>query len=190
MIPYGKLSDREVFMLLMNGDQSAFAEIYHRYKEVLYLHANRSLNNHDEARDMVQELFENLWTKRESIAVPNSVDAYLYGSIRNRILNFIAHQKVIDKYIDSLDSFLELGSSFTDNIIREKELGSMLEEEIKKLPKKMKEIFELSRKHGMSYKEIGIQLNISDQSVRKQVQRALKILRIKIKLNLLLSFFC
>lgn len=189
MADYSNLSDLELLIGLKGGDGSAFSELYNRYKQALYFHANRSLKDHDEARDMVQELFAAIWTKRETIAIPKSVDAYLYGSIRNRILNFIAHQKVVSKYTDSIDAFLERGHSTTDEIVREKELNNILLQEIALLPPKMREVFELSRNQELSYKQIAEQLNISDQSVKKQVQRAIKILRLQIKLNFLLTLF-
>lgn len=189
MIGYNELSDKDLFKLLTQGNESAFSEMYNRYKEALYLHANRSLSNHNEARDMVQEVFTTLWTKRESLHVPDSVASYLYGAIRNRILNFIAHQKVVNRYMDAIDSFLERSHSTTDHAVRHKELENLLLREIDRLPKKMKEVFVMSRKQGMSYKQIAEELNISDQTVKKQVQRAIKILRLKIKLHLFFSFF-
>lgn len=189
MTYYGNFSDKELFGLLIQGNESAFSEMYRRYKEALYFHANRTLSNHDEARDMVQEVFTSLWAKRESLNIPDSVDAYLYGAIRNRILNYIAHQKVIDRYIGSLDTFLSFSNNTTDHPLRHKQLENILLREIERLPKKMKEVFEMSRKQGMTYKQIAEELNISDQSVKKQIQRAIKILRIKIKLNLFFSLF-
>lgn len=183
------LSDLELLVLLKQGNESAFAELYNRYKQALYFHANRSLRDHDEARDMVQEIFEAIWTKRETLVIPKSVDAYLYGSIRNRILNFIAHQKVVSKYTDSIDAFLGQGHLTTDEMVREHELINILQQEIALLPKKMREVFELSRNHQLTYKQIAEQLNISDQSVKKQVQRAIRILRLKIRLNIFFTFF-
>lgn len=187
MTDYTKLSDLEVLALLKGGSQSAFSELYSRYKQALYFHANRSLRDHDEARDMVQEVFAALWTKRETLVVHEAVDAYLYGSIRNRILNFIAHKKVVNRYTDSIDSFLEHRSSTTDEIIREKELSRLLEYEISRLPEKMRVVFEMSRKQHLSYKQIALELNINEQSVKKHAQRAIKILRFKIKAALI---FC
>ncbi len=190
MTDYSNFSDLELLVLLKRGNEPAFSELYNRYKAALYFHANRSLRDHDEARDMVQEVFATIWTKRETLVVPASVDNYLYGSIRNRILNFIAHQKVVSKYTDSIDAFLEQGHSSTDDKVREKELSDILQREIALLPEKMREVFELSRNQHLSYKQIAELLNISDQSVKKQVQRAIKILRLKIKLHLFFTFFC
>ncbi len=189
MTYYSDFSDKELFNLLIQGNERAFSEIYQRYKEALYFHANRLLSDHDEARDIVQEVFTNLWAKRETLTIPDSVDAYLYGAIRNRILNFIAHQKVVDRYIGSIDTFLSFTHNTTDHPLRHKELEKLLLREIERLPKKMKIVFEMSRKQGMTYRQIAEELNLSDQSVKKQIQRAIKILRIKVKLSLFLSLF-
>ncbi len=187
MVEYKQIPDIELLVLLKQADQSAFAELFERYHQPLYLHAKRMIRDGDEAKDIVQEVFASIWSKRESLLIPNSVDAYLYGSIRNRILNFIAHQKVVSKYEESIDTFLERGISYTDEQVREKELSRIIEREIALLPEKMREVFELSRKDELSYKEIAERLNISENAVKKQAQRAIKILRFKIRLSLFLS---
>ena len=184
---YKQISDNELIGLLKTADPHAFAELFNRYHHPLYLHARRMLGDDDGAKDIVQDVFAATWSKREQLVITSSVHAYLYSSIKNRILNFIAHQKVVSKYEDSLDSFLEQGITYTDDQVREKELTRIIEREIKLLPEKMREVFELSRNEELSYKEIAERLNISENTVKKQAQRAIKILRLKIKLNLLLS---
>jgi RNA polymerase sigma-70 factor, ECF subfamily len=131
-------------------------------------------------------LFGALWAGRETLTIRNTLDAYLYGAIRNRILKFIAHQKVMAKYTDSLRTFVEEGVAFTDERLREKELIQLLEREIAGLPPKMREVFELSRNGLLSHKQIAQQLAISDKTVKKQVGNAIRILRLKI--NLILVF--
>lgn len=189
MAGYKTLSDQDLIGFLKEGFEAAFAELYNRYKSPLYLHAYRMLQDEEEAKDVVQEMFAAIWAKRETLVIPTSVDAYLYGSIRNRILNFIAHQKVIAKYTDSLGDYLENGISATDEKIRERELIKILENEVALLPSKMREVFELSRNQDLSHKQIAEQLNISDKTVKKQVNNAIKILRLKINLSLFFGFF-
>ena len=188
MAGYNSFSDHDLVVFLIEGKEAAFAELYNRYKGPLYLHAYRMLQNEDEAKDIVQEMFAYIWFKRNEIVVPDSVDAYLYSSVRNRILNFIAHQKVIAKYVDSLDNYLEQAISSTDEKMMEKELLTVLQNEIALLPPKMREVFELSRHHDLSHKQIADQLNISDKTVKKQVSKAIRILRLKINMSLFLFF--
>jgi RNA polymerase sigma-70 factor (ECF subfamily) len=186
MANYASFSDFELVDLLKSKDHAAFEEIYQRYRSPLFLHAYRMLQDDEEARDIVQELFRTLWAKHATLSIRTTLDAYLYGAIRNRILKFIAHQKVIAKYTDSLDKFLEEGIAFTDEMVREKELIRILESEIASLPPKMREVFELSRNGLLSYKQIAEQLAISDKTVKKQINNAIRILRLKI--NLILFF--
>ncbi|GAB3275221.1 RNA polymerase sigma-70 factor [Larkinella harenae] len=185
MTSFQQLSDHELMHLVAEGDKAAFAALYDRYKGVLYLHAYRMLDNGDDANDILQELFTTLWLRRKELVFTGSVSAYLYQSVRNRVLDVIAHQKVTAKYIDSLNQFIETDEYSTDQQVREQELSQLIEQEVARLPAKMREIFELSRINQLSYKEIAEALNISDKTVKKQVNNALRILRQKIDLIIL-----
>lgn len=189
MADYSGYADEQLFSLLKKGDEWAFAEIYNRFKHPLYLHAYRMLQDDEEAKDLVQELFAALWTKREDIVVSTSLDAYLYGAAKNRILNFMAHQKVIARYAAHLDAYMDSGVPGNDELLIEKELMAIIEREVASLPPKMREIFELSRHEGLSHKQIAGRLGISDKTVKKQIHNATKILKPKINLSILLFLF-
>jgi len=185
---YGAVSDTDLVKMISTGDHSAFSELFLRYKDPLYLHAKRMLGDADEAKDIVQDLFTAIWSKQETLIVPSAVNNYLYGAIRNRILDHLAHQKIISKYAASFDQLSEKGVAYTDDLVREKELARIIETEISRLPEKMREIFELSRNEELTYKQIAEQLGLSEHTVKKQAQRAIKILRLKIRLSLFLAF--
>ena len=87
----------------------------------------------------------------------------------------------------SLKVEMESEASAPDSLVRERDLARRIEAEIQSLPPKMRAVFELSRKEHKSYKEISDYLNISDKTVKKQVNNALHILRTK--LTSLLMFF-
>ncbi|SDE88318.1 RNA polymerase sigma-70 factor, ECF subfamily [Dyadobacter soli] len=177
---YHGYTDSALLALIADDDELAFAEVYRRYKGVLFLHARRILGNDEEAKDVLQELFTALWTRRKSIDLKTSLPAYLYAAVRNRVFDVIAHRKVEEKYIASLATFIEKGEYVTDQQLLEQELSELIEKEIAALPPKMREVFELSRKEDLSYKEIADQLHISDKTVKKQVNNALHILREKL----------
>lgn len=189
MTAYNSFSDSDLFAFLKEGEHTAFEELYNRYKHPLYLHAYRMLQDGEEAKDLVQELFSSIWAKRQSLANPTAVNAYLYGCLRNRILNVIAHQKVRGNYISSLNSYLEATSSAPDEKIIATDLIKLVENEVALLPPKMREVFEMSRKQHLSHKQIAEHLNISDKTVKKQVNNAIKILRLKINVNFLFGLF-
>lgn len=186
MAKYKQLHDFDLVVLLKQDDEAAFTEIYERYKWILYSHAYKKLKNREEARDVIQELFAGLWTKRNSINFNANLSGYLYTAMRNKILNIIARQQVADKYVDSLEAYANQGSFVTDHLIREKQLALLIEQEIASLPPKMKALFLLSRKEYLTHREIACKMEISEETVKRQMKNALKTLRLKLGI---LSFF-
>lgn len=179
-INYASCSDDQLSSLLKLGDQLAFETIYDRFKGVLYIHAFRILQDKEEAKDVLQEIFSKLWTKREFINFTYGLSAYLYASVRNGVFDIIAHRKVAQRYLTSLSDFIQADKYETDHLVRERQLTEMIEREISELPPKMREVFELSRKAHLTHREIAEQLDISEKTVKKQVNNALKVLRNKL----------
>jgi RNA polymerase sigma-70 factor (ECF subfamily) len=180
MIDYSQLTDQELIALLNQGDRLAFAQIYDRYKFILHAHAVNKLRDREEARDVIQEVFTYLWSKREVISISGNLSGYLYGAVRHAILNKITRKQVQEKYLDSLKAFSEQDAVLTDHRIRENQLREQIEKEIGMLPSRMKEVFELSRNEHLSHREIAWRLQISEQTVSKQITNALKILKLKL----------
>ncbi|MDR6784686.1 RNA polymerase sigma-70 factor (family 1) [Pedobacter africanus] len=189
MTNYSSLSDYELTALLKAGDRMAFTEIYDRYFWMLHAHAYKWMRNREETRDVIHELFLALWEKRESLSFEPGLRSYLSAAARNRIFNLLSHKRIESEYLTSLNEFMDQGSCITDHLVREKQLMEIIESEIAGMPDKMREVFELSRKENLSHREIAERLDISEQTVRKHVQHALKILRFKLGLYLLMSFF-
>src|SRR5690606_21721950 len=181
MLPYTTYTDNELFSLLSKDDYSAYTEIYDRYAPLLYMHAYKRLKNREEAKDIIQELFITIWERRSEIELKSNLSAYLYTSIRNRVLKVISHKQVESSYIISLQNSIEKGYASTDYLVREKELIDIIEKEINALPSKMRLVFNLSRKSHLSHKEIAEKLDLSESTVKKQVNSALKVLRVKLQ---------
>ncbi|MNY42681.1 RNA polymerase sigma factor [compost metagenome] len=110
----------------------------------------------------------------------SKLSVYLYGAVRHKFFNSLDHEKVKANYRASLSTFIDSGEYTTDNLLREKELIHLIEKEVSLLPPKMREVFELSRKEHLSHKEIAGRLNISDKTVKKQMNNAIKILKVKL----------
>lgn len=179
-------TDSELLLLLKEGDHAAFTEIYKRYSGLLYLHAYKRLKEREEARDIVQELFTLLWKKREEIHIHTGLAGYLYAAVRNRVIKAITRRETESGYYDSLRASIVRGVSVTDHLARERELAAIIEREIGELPAKMRRIFNLSRRSCLSHKEIAQQLQLSESTVKKQVNNALKVLRAKLETLLFL----
>ncbi|WP_133576494.1 RNA polymerase sigma factor [Pedobacter metabolipauper] len=188
MPSYQLYSDDELFALLCNGDHGAYTEIYNRYSGLLYIHAYRRLKDRDEARDLIHELFTTLWVKRDQMTIKTALSSYLYKAVRNRIIDLVMRKKREIMYANSLDEDWESATGNTDHAVRQSDLHRLINKEIEALPEKMKIVFNLSRKGYLSHKEISDKLEISELTVRKQINNALKILKPKLSRFLMLIF--
>lgn len=186
MSNHNTLLDNELLLAFRSGDRCAFEVIYDRYWLRLYYHARNMLGSDEEAKDVVQEVFTDLWAKATSKNTDLPLDVFLYTATRNKVLNLLKHLKVEAKYVDHAQAFLNGHVECSDAMTRQRELAKIIEEGISSMPVKMREIFELSRKNHKSYKEISTQLNISDKTVKKQISNALHILKVKLNYFLLL----
>ncbi|WP_421874524.1 RNA polymerase sigma-70 factor [Marinoscillum sp.] len=130
------------------------------------------ISDKDQAEELVQEVFTNVWVKAESIEIKTSAKSYLYTATRNACLNFLKHQKIEMAYAKTNE-----GLSTASDYREYDELLSRLEQAMDKIPEKCRAIFELNRFEGMRYKEIAQELDLSLKTVENQMGKALKILR-------------
>lgn len=178
MTDFKTLSDIELVDLLKtNSTTEAFTEIYDRYWPPLLLHAQRMLHDNDLAKDAVQEVFTRLFQLSINLHVASSLSSYLYKAIRFQVLDRIKHDKVKMNYEEDFLKFSENWVIPSDQQICLKELAHAIESEIQKMPPKMREIFELSRKQYLTQREIAKMLDLSENTVNNHIQRAIKKLR-------------
>ncbi len=186
---YSTYSDLELVAKLRKGDSSAYTEIYNRFKVPLYTFLWNRTNDKELVRDILHDIFLTIWEKREHISYETSLSGYLFATVKNRLLDIIAHDKVKQKYIDSFYVFVNKADVSTDHLVRSKELSARIAKEIAGLPPKTREVFELSRVAHLNRKEIADQLGISEQTVKSHLFNALKTLKLKLG-SLLFLFFC
>lgn len=116
-----------------------------------------------------------------------NLSGYLYTTARNAVFDLLRHKVHVDAYAESYTRFVEDNVAETDYLIREKQFAAMIEAEIAALPPRMREVFELRRVENLSNKEIAEKLNLSEHTVKDQMKKALKILRPKIGLVIIMA---
>lgn len=176
MKKYNRFSDTELVDLLRKEDNRAFIEIFDRFYVLLFSFACRRLDDKEIAKDLIHDAFSDIWEKRETVNIPGELGAFLFTVVKNRILDHYKHSKVSQKYIDHCQHHLSNEQDNTDHLIRENDLLALIEKEIAALPEKMRIVFELSRKEFMNRKEISEHLGLPENTVKTNIQRALKIL--------------
>jgi RNA polymerase sigma-70 factor (ECF subfamily) len=182
---YKTFTDAELSIKLNARDKNAYEEIYNRYYPLLTSYTNRMTKDCYAAEDIVQDLFMNLYAKMGEISLNGSLESYLYISVRNGFITWLRKNEKNIEYINSLKDYISQSHDTTDNRVRERELKQIIENEIAKLPPKMKAIFEMSRKEYLNHQQIARETGISRGTVTKQITNAIKILRSK-----LTSFLC
>ena len=85
-----------------------------------------------------------------------------------------------ETHLLSLKAFIEQGENVTDHLVREKMLAEIIEKETCLLPERMRQVFELKRKNDLSYKQIAEEMAISDLTVKTQMNKAMKTLRLRL----------
>ena len=177
-----------LFTEIRNGNEEAFNKVFDLYYSRLCFFSDQILHDFDLSRSIVQQVFVDLWIKRDRLLV-TSLQAYLYHSTRNASLDVLKHKKVESRYLSSLgpnESIVEA------DLMEEAELAERINEAIQNLPEKCREVFLLCRFEGLKYAEIADQLNISVKTVEMQISIALKKLRKDLsdyQMIQLLSFF-
>lgn len=171
------LTDTELISQLRRDENRAFAAIYHRYAEPVYLHLRKKIDCREDARDIVQEIFLSLWQKRSSLPQDTRLGPYLLAAAKYRAINYLAHHRVSESAIQDLAQQLRATSSPADYLARERDLSAVIETAVSNLPDKMQTVFRMSRQDHLSHKEIAQNLDLSETTVKKQVANALKILK-------------
>lgn len=175
-----KYSDEELVELLGEGNNQAFEEIYRRYWYRLFGVAYHETGTREEAEELVHDLFEQLWNRRQQLTVRH-LSTYLVVSMKNLVVNYIKSQITHRKYQEYL-IFSELQqSTTTEDVVHFADLSKAVEEAMKKLPEKSVEIFKLSRFENQSVREIAQHMNLSEKAVEYHITKSLKLLKEQLK---------
>jgi len=101
-----KNEDKILLQQVAEGSTRAFDQLFEKYWQQAYSSAYKRLKNHDDAKDIVQEVFTNIWIKRQTTQIEN-LPAYLHVAIRNKVIKFILKQKPVHSFFDFLLSFVD-----------------------------------------------------------------------------------
>jgi len=177
-LPTNDASERALQERIRGGDEAAFDTIFRDNYAHLVRMAESVVRERALAEEIAQDVMLELWRRRESIEVEQSFRAYLLRSTRNRALNHVRHQRIVQREATIAAAVAE---SARAQSAEDEMLGSELEravhQAIASLPEKAREVFQLSRDRGLKYSEIAVVLDISVKTVEKRMGQALAELR-------------
>ncbi|MDO6432319.1 RNA polymerase sigma-70 factor [Flavitalea sp. BT771] len=173
-------TDAAIIQLLKDRDETGFERVFKHYFKSLYRYALTILQDHDQAEDIVQNVFYKLWDKIGSLHFSDSLAAYLYRAVHNESLNHLKHKKVRRTYQTYITQSTKDQAESAHRKVTFSELERRLQTAINELPEQCRTIFQMSRFEELRYLDIAAQLGISVKTVENQMGKALKQLRIKL----------
>ncbi|PSL43810.1 RNA polymerase sigma-70 factor (ECF subfamily) [Chitinophaga niastensis] len=172
-------NDTALLAYLKTGSLQAFRHFYFTYRHWLFLTAMTILKDEIESQELVQEFFIDFWQndRYQKIDLTNiqTLKNFLFVSIKNRCLNQIAKDATRKRRMK--DIMLPEEYTLPNNKLENNELKELLEGAINQLPERQSQVFRLAYQEHKTRKEIAASMQISEETVKKQVANALKTLR-------------
>ena len=163
------------------GDEQAFELLFRKYYIRLSAFANKFLNDPEEAKEIVQDVFAKIWEGRDEIDPEDSLKSYIFKITQNFSLNKLRRKKVESKYTEIYKLvYIEKTEFSAHESLLARELEENIANSIGKLPAECRKVFELSRLEGLKYREIADTLHISIKTVEAQMSKALRLIRIEL----------
>lgn len=178
MDPASIAQEKEWFEQVAKGDEIVFSRLFHHYNARLFSFIKKITRSEAISEEIVQECFLRLWIHRKKVAQMEKPGAWLFlvashlsmNHLRNAINQSVKHKAAAAS--TGGDPFLDPYSR-----LEGKELAGMVEEAVRQLPSRRREVYRLSRHEGLGHKEIAVRLGLSPNTVKDHLVIALRTIR-------------
>lgn len=177
-----EVSEKKIIEKVLGGDANAFEELVLKYEKTVYNLALRMVGDRDDAFDMTQEAFIKAYGSLSSFRGDSKFSVWIYRIATNVCLDFLRSksrkQQVSLTVSDDDDEDAQLDipdpSSDPEQQLMQKMSMQSVEEGLKTLPDKQRQILVMRELGGMSYAEIGKALSLEEGTVKSRIFRARK----------------
>ncbi len=170
-------NENELLFQLKKGEKSAFIQLYQLYSERLYLKILKLVKSETVAEELLQDIFLNLWERRESIDIHQSFRSYLFRIGENKACDFFRKLKKDRQLYNHIKSEAIVEYKHVEETLLTREKVYFLQKAIDTLPPQRKMVFHLYKIEGKSYKEISSMLGISTSTINDHVVKAMRSIR-------------
>jgi len=169
---------------LKSGSERVFKLIMDKWYSRLFNFANGYLNNQENTKEVIQDVFLKLWDNRNQLADNTNLNAYLFTLTRNRCIDLIRRERLSiqfrndkqEEYQRLSENFDALSDPILDDIFA-REIQDEVNRAINVLPEQCRKIFILSRTNGLKNREISEMLNLSEKTIESHLTKAIKAIR-------------
>lgn len=174
-----ELSDCQLVARIQEGDRAAFEALFRIYYEDLCDFVESQVGASEVAEDLVQNVLLNVWRRRREWELKTTLRAYLFGAARNESIKHRKKRKVWRRWRQEEKTAPEDAPDEPSPVedVEYREVKRAMRDGVSKLPERRREVYMLSRHHGLTYEEIAAVMGISSKTVDNQMVEALKFLR-------------
>ncbi|HEY0176886.1 MAG TPA: sigma-70 family RNA polymerase sigma factor [Pedobacter sp.] len=165
-----------------SNKRRAFELAFNEHWDALFRQAYRKVQSADEAKDLVQEVFLALWDNMEKLDMDDHLLPYLYAVLRNKILMQYKKDAVRLRYAMNITIKEEDYEPSSHHLMINKELQAIIDDEVNKMPPRMREVHLLQKEGNHSIKEIAERLNLSEQTIKNQLHTASNRLKLRLRI--------
>ena len=165
--------------IAVHDSRETFKELFFEFYPALCVFAQRYVNDPEASEDIVQETFLKVWKNRRTIDIRISFRNFLLTSVRNSCTDYLRKESVTARYTDQIE--LPHTSMSPEDFYTLGELETRLRQALEKLSSDVREVFEMNRFNGLTYREIATRLELSPKTIEARMSKALKTLRHELK---------
>lgn len=179
--------EQAIISNVKEGDEESFKRLFDRYRNELFTYCLRITKERLLAEEIVQDVFMIIWQKREELQPELPIQPYLYTITQNLAFNFL--KKAAKDAKMRRQVFYESQKEFRQEwLVDFQDTKELIEQAIRQMPSRQREIFSLSRNENKSHDEIARELQISKNTVKDQIFKALKAIKHYLQTHQLLLF--
>lgn len=182
-------NEKEVLRLLSQGSEDAFSQILNKYHNKVFGVAYRYLKSREHSKEIVQEVFLKVWSRRIAFSEAKNLEAFIYTTTKNLTLNYL--EKIANEWsaqyqftVDNKDTIPS-----AEHLLIDQQNEELLRATLQKLPEHQMQVYQLARVEGLSYEETAVRLSITVNTVKYHMKMVHKFLRFHLEPHSTLKTF-
>ncbi|MDL2281790.1 sigma-70 family RNA polymerase sigma factor [Parabacteroides sp. OttesenSCG-928-G06] len=172
-------ADELLWKSFLQGDNQAYASLYGRYVDILFMYGMQFSPDRELVKDCVQDVFVKIYNHRKNLSPTDNVKCYLFLALKNTLFNVFQKDKS-SYHIDTVEPVFSAEYSMEDRLIAdelEMEQKEKMNQILNALTPRQKEVIYYRYVEGMNIDDICKIMDMNYQSVQNLIQRSLKKVR-------------
>ena len=168
--------DKELLMMIADGDETAFRQLFTSYLPKLYPLIFKIVKQESVAEDIFQETFLRLWIYRHKLPEIENPRAWIFRIAYHQAFTWLRKDSMRQKTTQAFgeSAATAVNAQETEQVLSFRKLENLVKEAIRRMPAQQQRVYLLSRERGLKTDEIAREMNLSVQSVKNTMVRALK----------------